>query len=376
MQSRRDWFKSSIGIGGLMLTPSILTAEEIKKYNPRSKSSIVKLSSNENPYGPSERVLNAIKNSFNDACRYPYEFIQELQKTLAKKHDVPIESIVITGGSNEALRITGLAISNKGGNIVAGQPTYLALMNYAEAWGAEIKWVPVDSDKGYDLKKIRDTIDQDTSMVFIANPNNPTGTLLKANSLADFCEDISKQTLVFCDEAYYDYINEKDYPSMDYLVRKGENVIISRTFSKVYGMAGLRIGYLVLKPKLADDLFGKYSPYGRPNIMAQTNVLAVAAASEALKDTDFYKFSLKKANEEKDKIYKLLDYLDLKYVKSSTNFVFFESKKHIDKLSAKMLEKGVKVGRPFPPFYDWCRISTGTSQEVDRFIESMLEVYS
>ena len=376
MQSRRDWFKSSIGIGGLMLTPSILTAEEIKKYNPRSKSSIVKLSSNENPYGPSERVLNAIKNSFNDVCRYPYEFIQELQKTLAKKHDVPIESIVITGGSNEALRITGLAISYKGGNIVAGQPTYLALMNYAEAWGAEIKWVPVDSDKGYNLKKIRQSIDKETNMVFIANPNNPTGTLLNANSLADFCEDISKQTLVFCDEAYYDYINEKDYPSMDYLVRKGENVIISRTFSKVYGMAGLRIGYLVLKPELADDLFGKYSPYGRPNIMAQTNVLAVAAASEALKDTDFYKFSLKKANEEKDKIYKLLDYLDLKYVKSSTNFVFFESKKHIDKLSAKMLEKGVKVGRPFPPFYDWCRISTGTSEEVDIFIESMLEVYS
>ena len=376
MQSRRDWFKSSIGIGGLMLTPSILTAEEIKKYNPRSKSSIVKLSSNENPYGPSERVLNAIKNSFNDACRYPYEFIQELQKTLARKHDVPIESIVITGGSNEALRITGLAISNKGGNIVAGQPTYLALMNYAEAWGAEIKWVPVDSDKGYNLKKIRQSIDKETNMVFIANPNNPTGTLLKANSLADFCEDISKQTLVFCDEAYYDYINEKDYPSMDYLVRKGENVIISRTFSKVYGMAGLRIGYLVLKPKLADDLFGKYSPYGRPNIMAQTNVLAVAAASEALKDTDFYKFSLKKANEEKDKIYKLLDYLDLKYVKSSTNFVFFESKKHIDKLTAEMLEKGVRIGRPFPPFYDWCRISTGTSQEVDIFIESMLEVYS
>ena len=376
MQSRRDWFKSSIGIGGLMLTPSILTAEEIKKYNPRSKSSIVKLSSNENPYGPSERVLNAIKNSFNDACRYPYEFIQELQKTLAKKHDVPIESIVITGGSNEALRITGLAISNKGGNIVAGQPTYLALMNYAEAWGAEIKWVPVDSDKGYDLKKIRESIDKETNMVFIANPNNPTGTLLNANSLADFCEDISKQTLVFCDEAYYDYVNEKDYPSMDYLVRKGENVIISRTFSKVYGMAGLRIGYLVLRPGLADDLFGKYSPYGRPNIMAQTNVLAVAAASEALKDTDFYKFSLKKANEEKDKIYKLLDYLDLKYIKSSTNFVFFESKKHIDKLSAEMLEKGVRVGRPFPPFYDWCRISTGTSEEVDIFIESMLEVYS
>ena len=111
---------------------------------------------------------------------------------------------------------------------------------------------------------------------------------------------------------------------------KGKNqVAISRTFSKVYGMAGLRIGYLVLKPELADKLFGEYSPYGRNKIMAQTNVLAVAAAIEALKDKDFYAFSLKKANEEKDKIYKLLDYLDLKYVESSTNFVFFESKKHL-----------------------------------------------
>jgi histidinol-phosphate aminotransferase len=213
-------------------------------------------------------------------------------------------------------------------------------------------------------------------MVFIANPNNPTGTLLEKSSLSKFCERVSEKTLVFCDEAYYDYINEPGYPSMDYLVRQEKDIIISRTFSKVYGMAGLRIGYLVLKPELADKLFGEYSPYGRNKIMAQTNVLAVAAAIEALKDKDFYAFSLKKANEEKDKIYKLLDYLDLKYVESSTNFVFFESKKHIDILSKEMLDKGVIVGRPFPPFFDWCRISTGTSQEVDRFVTAMLDIYS
>ena len=376
MQSRREWFKSSIGLGGLMMTPSILTAEEIKKYNPRPLSDIVKLSSNENPYGPSERVRNAIIDSFENACRYPYEYILELQNILAKKHNVSPESIVITGGSNEALRVTGLVVADQGGEIVAGQPTYLALMSYAEAMGGKINWVPVDSNKGYDLGEIEKKINAKTKMVFIANPNNPTGTLLEKSSLSKFCERASEKTLVFCDEAYYDYINEPDYPSMDYLVRQEKDIIISRTFSKVYGMAGLRIGYLVLKPELADRLFGEYSPYGRNKIMAQTNVLAVAAAIEALKDNDFYAFSLKKANEEKDKIYKLLDYLDLKYVESSTNFVFFESKKHIDVLSKQMLDKGVRVGRPFPPFYDWCRISTGTSQEVNRFINAMLEVYS
>ena len=294
MQSRREWFKSSIGLGGLMMAPSILTAEEIKKYNPRPLSNVVKLSSNENPYGPSERVRNAIVDSFEDACRYPYEYILELQKSLANKHNVSAESIVITGGSNEALRVTGLAIADGGGDIVAGQPTYLALMSYAESWGGKIKWVPVDSNKGYDLGKIEESIDKQTKMVFIANPNNPTGTLLEKSSLSDFCERASDRTIVFCDEAYYDYIEEPDYPSMDYLVRAGKNVIVSRTFSKVYGMAGLRIGYLVLKPELADKLFGEYSPYGRNKIMAQTNVLAVAAASEALKDNEFYAFSLKK----------------------------------------------------------------------------------
>ncbi len=376
MQSRREWFKSSIGLGGLMVTPSILTAEEIKKYNPRPLSDIVKLSSNENPYGPSERVRNAIIDSFEDACRYPYEYILKLQTILAKKHNVSPESIVITGGSNEALRVTGLAVADQGGEIVAGQPTYLALMSYAETWGGKINWVPVDSNKGYDLRQIEKNINGKTKMVFIANPNNPTGTLLEKSSLSNFCESASEKTLVFCDEAYYDYINEPDYPSMDYLVRQGKDIIISRTFSKVFGMAGLRIGYMVLKPELADKLYGEYSPYGRNKIMAQTNVLAVAAAIEALKDKDFYTFSLRKANEEKDKIYKLLDYLGLKYVESSTNFVFFESKKHIEDLSKEMISKGVRVGRAFPPFYDWCRISTGTSQEVDRFVNAMLEVYS
>jgi len=376
MQTRREWLQSSLGIGGLILTPSILSAEEIKKYNPRSSSDIVKLSSNENPYGPSERVLNAIKDSFKDACRYPYEYIQELQKKLAQKHNVSPENIVITGGSNEALRVTGLAISDQGGNIIAAKPTYLALMSYAEAWGGTIKWVPVDSDKGYDLDKIKSSIDNNTKMVFIANPNNPTGTLLNKDSLRDFCETVSKQTLVFCDEAYYDYINEPDYPSMDYLVREGQDVIISRTFSKVYGLAGLRIGYLVLSSKLADKLYGTYSPFGRPKIMAQTNVLAVAAAIEALKDDDFYAFSLSKANEEKEKIYKVLDHLSLKYVRSSTNFVFFETGVHIDDFSKDMLNRGVRVGRPFPPFYDWCRVSIGTSQEVNKFVNAMLEKYS
>ena len=374
MQSRRDWLKSSVGVGGLFLVPSILTAEEIIKFNPRSLTKKTKLSSNENPYGPSQKVLKAITESFENACRYPYEYMSELQKKLAKKHGVEPESIIITGGSTEALKLSGLAVANQGGEVIAGQPTFLALADYAKSWGATVKWIPVDSNKGYDLKSIEQNISNNTKMIFLCNPNNPTGTLLNKNNLVEFCQKVSKKTVIFSDEAYYDYIEDTEYTSMDYLGRKNQDV--SKTFSKVYGLAGLLIVYLFIRPELADRLFGKYSPYGREKIVAQTNVLAIAAATEALKDEEFYNFSLKKAKEEKSKIYKLLDYLNLKYVKSSTNFIFFESKRHIDELGAQMLDKGVIIGRPFPPFYDWCRISTGTSEEVDKFINGMLEVYS
>ena len=342
-----------------MLTPSILSAEEIKKYNPRPKSSIVKLSSNENPYGPSERVLNAIKNSFSDACRYPYEFIHELQKTLASKHGVPVESIVITGGSNEALRVTGLAISNQGGNIVAGKPTYLALMSYAEGWGSKIKWVPVDSEKGYDLNKIKSSVDGETKMIFIANPNNPTGTLLNKQSLKDFCEEMSQKTIVFCDEAYYDYINEDNYPSMDYLIRKGEDVIISRTFSKVYGLAGLRIGYGFAHQTLIENLMKVKEPF-------TPSLLAINGAIAALDDNEFLHSSIKSNDKGASFIQSELNRLQIKTVPSSANFIttIWPSKKIALSITEQLLNKGIIV-RYLGPFGwpKYVRFSIGTNKE-------------
>lgn len=368
MQNRRQWLQSSLGIGGLLLAPSsLLTAQERKLFRPRPLTDVVRLSSNENPYGPSKKVQEAINTAFGHACRYPYQYSDALAEKLAKKHGVGPESIIITGGSTEGLKVSGLTFAHNGGEILAGQPTFLAMMTYAEQWGAKINWVPVDENKGYDLNAIAQRVSANTKMIFLCNPNNPTGTLLPARQLEDFCSSVSKKAIVFSDEAYYDFIETPDYPSMDALVRKGENVIVSKTFSKVYGLAGLRIGYLIAKPSIAAAI--------RKNVVAMSNVLAIAAADAALQDDTFYKFSLAKNKEAKDKIYTLLDYLKLPYVRSSTNFVFFHSKKDIRDLGPQMLEEGVRIGRPFPPFYDWCRISTGTLEEVDRFVDGMLKVY-
>jgi len=368
MQTRRDWLRSSIGIGGLILAPpSILSAKEKLNFQPRSIDSIIRLSSNENPYGPSKRVQERIKNSFVHGCRYPYAYSDELAEQLAKKHGVSPESIIVTGGSTEGLKITGLTFASKGGEIISGQPTFLAMMNYAKQWGATINWVPVGEDKGYDLDEIEKRITSKTKLIFLCNPNNPTGTLVPAKRLVDFCDVASKKTIVFSDEAYYDFIETPNYPSLVDAVKRGDNVIVSKTFSKVYGMAGLRVGYLIAKPDLAAQI--------RKNIVAMSNVLAIEAAKEALQDDSFYQFSLEKNREAKARIYKLLDHLNLDYVTSHTNFIFFHSKKDIRELGPAMLKKGVRIGRPFPPFYDWCRVSSGTLEEVDIFIKGMLEVY-
>jgi len=241
-------------------------------------------------------------------------------------------------------------------------------MDYAKQWGATINWVPVGQDMGYDLEEIEKRISSKTKLVFLCNPNNPTGTLVPAKKLTDFCEVVAKKTLVFSDEAYYDFIEDPNYPSMIEAVKRGENVIVSKTFSKVYGMAGMRVGYLVAPPAIAAEI--------RKNVVAMSNVLAVEAAKEALVDHEFYRFSLAKNKEAKTQIYHLLDHLGLYYVPSHTNFVFFRSGRDIRELGPAMLQKGVRIGRPFPPFYDWCRVSTGTIEEVEVFRKGMLEVYN
>jgi histidinol-phosphate aminotransferase len=368
--NRREWLKKLGLAGGVMLSGGLsispLTAEEIRKYHPRALQSTSKLNSNENPYGPSEYLRKAITQAFDIGCRYPRSYSDGLIEKIARKEGVTKDHIVITGGSTEGLKLAGLTFARNGGKIIAGKPTFLAMMQFAEKMGATTDWVPVDENMKYDLKAIDDRIDNNTSLVFLCNPNNPTGTIVPASDLQSFCENASKKTMVFSDEAYYDFITEPNYPSMVALVKKEQNVIVSRTFSKVYGLAGLRIGYLVAKPEIANKI--------KNNMVAYTNILAIEAANAALDDKDFYDFAVKKNNEGKALIMDQLNELNLEYVPSHTNFLFFRSGRPIQKLQKAMADEGILIGRPFPPFMDWCRISTGTIEEVQRFNTALTKV--
>lgn len=368
--SRRNWLKSaSLGsglalLGSAGIVPS-LSAEEIRKYNPRPLAGPIRLGSNENPYGPSEKMRQAMVAAFDNGCRYPWGHNASLVKMIAEKEGVPEDHIVLVAGSTEGLKVTGITFA-QGGEIISCAPTFLSMMEYAELWGTDINWVPLNKDLDFDLDEIEKRVSHETRLVFLCNPNNPTGKLLPGDKVMDFCETVSKRAVVFSDEAYYDYITEPNYPSMVELVKKGHDVIVSRTLSKVYGLAGIRMGYLIARPALAQKL--------KDRVVANTNILAIEAGKAALADKEFYQFSLQKNAEAKALLTQTLDELKLPYLESHANFVFFQSGKDAAELGKTMAQKGFIIGRPFPPLNDWCRISTGTIEEVTLYNQAIKEV--
>ncbi|MBN7813616.1 histidinol-phosphate aminotransferase family protein [Algoriphagus sp. H41] len=368
--SRRDWIKTtSLGgafalLGGSGIASS-LSAEEVRKYNPRPLAGPIRLGSNENPYGPSEAMRRAMTAAFDSGCRYPWSQNGSLAKMVAEKEGVPEDHIVLVAGSMEGLKVAGITFG-RGREIISCAPTFLSMMEYAELWGTEINWVPLDKDLDFDLEEIEKRVSHETGLVFLCNPNNPTGKLLPADRVMDFCETVSRRTVVFSDEAYYDYITVPNYPSMVELVKKGKDVVVSRTLSKVYGLAGIRIGYLIARPELAQKL--------RDRVVANTNIMAIEAGKAALADQDFYRFSLQKNAEAKAMITQTLDELKLPYLESHANFVFFQAGRDISELGKTMAEMGFIIGRPFPPLNDWCRISTGTIEEITLYNQAIKSV--
>ena len=365
--NRRSWMKAAGILGASAPILSFTPRNDLYPVRKKIPSNgPVQLCYNENPYGPSEKMREAIINSFSDVCRYPFKEISKLEKQIAEIQGVSPENIVVTGGSREGLNAAGLVFGLNNGEIISCVPTYLALLTYADHFGAYINRVPLTKDMTFDLDEMEKRISSNTKMVFVCNPNNPTGTLVDGKRLQDFCAASAERTMVFIDEVYRDYLDAPNYPTMKDFVKSGHNVIVARTFSKIYGLAGSRVGYLMARADIAQRLRGA--------LMAGTNVMAVRAASVALEDNDFYQYSLDSNRKCKEMIYAALDDINVKYHKSHTNFVFFETGRPIAKFQAQMEEAGVLVGRAFPPYTDWCRISTGAIEEVEVFCESVKKV--
>ncbi len=367
--NRRSWLKTltSAGAGAVLLSPSQILAA-MPTIEENTTNGMVRLSSNENPYSPSPSMKKAIAAIDPDLCRYPNSHFATLEAIIAKREGLDPSQVVVTSGSREGLKAVGQMYSIRGGEIVTCLPTYKALISYAEFLGSKIRAVPLTEELGYNLPGIAKEIKSETKMVFICNPNNPTGTLLDPGKLEIFCRKWSASVPVFVDEVYYDYIEQKGYPSMKSLISEGLDVIIARTFSKVYGLAGVRIGYMIANTRIATEI--------RNSLMSGTNIMGLKLAMTALEDKEFYNFSLEKNREGKRLIYSALDELNLRYLPSHTNFVFFKTGRNISEVQRAFTTEGVQVGRAFPPYLDWCRISTGTTEEVKVFVGALKKVFA
>ncbi len=344
----------------------LASTDSHQPYSPVDE--ITRLSSNENRYAPSPKIRQAMIDAMEKSYLYPPAHYKELIQKIADKEGVTKDHILLVSGSNEGLKLTGLVYGKNGGEIITGTPTYKALLSYAEEFGGNIKAIPLNKNLAYDLDAIENAVTDKTKMVFFCNPNNPTGTIVDGNNAMEFCRRVSEKTLVFSDEAYGDYISDANYPTMVPLIKEGKNVIVSHTFSKVYGMAGVRVGYLIAQPDIINML--------KPKVMSYVNMMGLSGAIAALEDKEFYNYSLKMNNEAKEYIYSVADELGMRAIKSHTNFVFVETGMDEAQLVDKMLVHNVRVGRPFPPLNNWCRVSTGTMEDMDKWGEAMRKVFA
>lgn len=286
------------------------TLEEIKKNLGVKK--VIKLASNENAAGPSPKALKAIRKTLSHLHRYPDSDCVLLRRKLASRLGVKESSVIIGNGSDEIILLALRAFVEPGEEVVVANPTFLIYEVASRVAGAKVVEVPLKNFR-YDLPRMKEAVTPGTKMVFIANPDNPTGTYVKREEVEEFLRDLPKHVLVFFDEAYFEFVEEKDYPdTRKYLSR--HPILTTRSFSKAYGLAGVRVGYGISSPEIVDYLNRVREPFN-------VNSLAQAAALAALEDRSHLEKTRHLVREGRRYLYRALDELGLRYVPSQTNFI-------------------------------------------------------
>lgn len=328
------------------------------------RDGVLRLNSNENALGPPESARRAIIDGIGESNRYTHPVVAELRPILAAHHDVDKASVVLGNGSTEILRMVVQAMVPPGGRVVVADPTFEHVERYAVPFGVDVVKVPLTDDHAHDIGRMRDAVRAASgpALVYVCNPNNPTGSLTASADVEAWIEDERDDIVFLVDEAYFEYVDHPAYRSALPLALQRPNVVVARTFSKIYGLAGLRIGYGLAHPALARR-FGAFSGFSNMNQMA------LRAARACLGDPDWLRRSLA-ANEEARRItYDVLDELGFERIPSHTNFVMHRVPGDGSEYRRRMAEHGIRVGRPFPPMTSYNRLSFGLPEEMERFAD-------
>lgn len=329
-------------------------------------TNVVRLSSNENPYGPSPGALKAMTEGRTLAWRYPDEYADMLAEELAKLNNVPIDQVLLGNGSGEILKLCAAAFTGKEKKIVIANPTFEAIARHASVANAEVVKIDLTSDYRHDLQRMIGAANG-AGLVYVCNPNNPTASITPKNEIADFLASLSPKTIVLVDEAYHHYVDSNNYESVIPLVKQYPNLIVARTFSKIYGMAGLRCGYCITQQQNISAL--------RANqIFDNVNIMALVAALASLKDPEHAALGRKLNNEVKKSVCAELDALGYRYIPSHANFMMINLRREARPVIGALRNRGVEVGRLFPALPTFLRVTIGTSEQMKQFLTAFREV--
>jgi histidinol-phosphate aminotransferase len=332
---------------------------------PAEMGGLIRLDGNENPYGPSPAAREAILASVGEAPRYADDSIANLTRQLAAHEGVADSQILIGTGSGELLRVAGLLAMTTapGSELVACKPTYEELPRFAERLGLKVRWVEPDSDHRHDLPAMRSAITESTRLVYVCNPNNPTGTAVSRDALERFVRSVPAGCTVIVDEAYIDFVDQPGFETAAGLVKDVPNVVVLRTFSKIHGLAGLRVGYSI-SPAALGRRFAEFS-------LTWPNTTGISAAIASFNDHAFLKSTREALVSDRTRVHATLDRMGLHRADAKGNFVFFDTGGPLQRFQDRMLAEGIKVGRRFDGYDSWARVTIGVRHEVGRFLEAL-----
>ncbi len=341
--------------------------EEVKRE--LGLKEVVKLASNETSIGPSPLAVEAIKKEIKNIHLYPEGSSRQLREKLAHKLKLDKEMLIIGNGADNIIDLIGMAFINEGDEVISGEVTFPAYETVTKIMGGKLISVKLENYR-FDLEEIVQRINERTKIIFICNPNNPTGTIVNKEAVDKFIRQVPKDVIIVFDEAYYDYVEDKNYPNSLSYVLAGKSVIVLHTFSKIAGLAGVRIGYGIAKPELISCLRRVVNPF-------TTNRLAQVAALASLDDEEYYRKVLKTNQKGKRYLYRELKKLGFFYIPTETNFIFLDLKEDSEIVFEKLLKKGVIV-RPGKIYGcpNFIRVTIGTTYENKRFIRAIREVMS
>jgi histidinol-phosphate aminotransferase len=329
-------------------------------------STVIRLSANENPYGPSPKAFKAMSDAFALVSRYPHEQDNLLIDKLAKINGVDHGQILLGDGSNEILKLCADTFTGKEkGKLIAADPTFEAILNQARVNGADVVKVPLTGSFSHDLPKMLAAAND--GLIYICNPNNPTASITPRNELREFITKTPRETTILVDEAYFHYADTPDYETVIPLVKDHPNLIVARTFSKIYGMAGLRCGYCVAQKETIEQL--------RPHQMWDSvNIMALAAASASLDDSDQVPNGRRLNSDARAFVTGQLDTRGYKSIPSQANFIMFDCKRPVVPLIKALKQRNVHVGRLFPALPNHMRLTIGKKPEMESFLSAFQEV--